>query len=149
MDFPTAGVSVAQRSIHDRLRVANVHRDDRKRCALHECMGREGGVSGFAGLSERWTVPVGLEPTGSLAELREDEVLETCAILTMCAYADVARVHDRMPTILPPAAFDSWLPGGDVALDPGLEVVDRRSDFTQAANCGNHRVDLRAKCQQA
>lgn len=79
---------------------------------------RQGGVFCFAGLWERWTVPSGLSLTGSLAELDEGETLETCTILTTRANDDVARVHDRMPAILPPALFDSWLSGDGVTLDP-------------------------------
>lgn len=45
-------------------------------------------------------------------------MLETCTILTTRANVEVAQVHDRMPAILPPAAFNSWLAGDDVALVP-------------------------------
>ena len=79
---------------------------------------KDGGLFCFAGLLERWRVPGGLALTGSLAELREGDVLETCTILTTHANDEVARVHDRMPAILPPAAFESWLAGDDVALEP-------------------------------
>ena len=66
---------------------------------------KAGGFFCFAGLWERWRVPGGLALTGSLAELQEGDVLETCTILTARANADVARVHDRIPTILPPEAI--------------------------------------------
>ena len=79
---------------------------------------KDGGIFCFAGLWESWRVPGGLALTGSLADLREGDALETCTILTTRANVDVSRVHDRMPAILPPEAFDSWLAGGDVGLDP-------------------------------
>ncbi|MCY4606991.1 MAG: SOS response-associated peptidase [bacterium] len=75
---------------------------------------KEGGVFCFAGLWERWCVPAGLELTGSLAELGAGDALETCTILTTAANADVSPVHHRMPVILPPEAFGSWLAGDEV-----------------------------------
>lgn len=51
---------------------------------------------GFAGLWERW-VPRGGDP------------VETFTIMTVDANPAVAEVHDRMPVILPPEAYDRWL----------------------------------------
>jgi putative SOS response-associated peptidase YedK len=50
----------------------------------------------FAGLWEHWMSADGSE-------------LETMAILTVGANATVSAVHDRMPVILPEAAFATWL----------------------------------------
>ena len=61
----------------------------------------------FAGLWERWSAPGG----GS-------ETLETFTILTTAANEIVAPIHYRMPVILAPEAFGSWLAGADVALGP-------------------------------
>ena len=72
----------------------------------------------FAGLWERWTVPDGIALKGSLAEFSPGEVIETCTILTTAANGTVAPIHHRMPVILPPQAFDPWLQGKAVALDP-------------------------------
>ena len=71
-----------------------------------------GALFALAGLWERWTVPKesALKGTG--------EEIETCAILTTAANEAVARVHDRMPVILPPEAFGPWLAGESVALGP-------------------------------
>ena len=44
--------------------------------------------------------------------------METFTILTTDANPVVAEVHDRMPVIVPPDAFDRWLGGGEVALGP-------------------------------
>ena len=72
----------------------------------------------FAGLWERWTVPGGAALTGSLAEFRPGDAIETCTVLTAAANDALAGLHPRMPVILPPAAFDAWLAGGEVPLGP-------------------------------
>lgn len=51
----------------------------------------------FAGLWARW------HPG------REEEAIETCAIVTCEANAVLAPVHNRMPVILPPDRYDAWL----------------------------------------
>lgn len=55
----------------------------------------------FAGLWDRWTGADG-------------QAIESCAILTTAPNERLASIHDRMPVILPPAAFEPWL-------DPGLQ----------------------------
>lgn len=57
----------------------------------------------FAGLWELWRRKGG-------------DALETCAILTTDANALVAPIHDRMPVIVAPEAYDLWL-------DPRVEDV--------------------------
>ena len=52
---------------------------------------------GFAGLWESWTHP----ETG--------ELIRTFCILTCPANELIATIHDRMPVILPPDAYDRWL----------------------------------------
>lgn len=54
------------------------------------------GLIAFAGLWEHWMGKDGSE-------------IETMAILTVAANTTVAAIHDRMPAILPEAAFDAWL----------------------------------------
>lgn len=61
---------------------------------------KDGALFAFAGLCERWQAPDGT-------------LLETAAILTTEANAVVKPVHDRMPVILAPGAYEAWL-------DPGL-----------------------------
>ncbi|MDE0334924.1 MAG: SOS response-associated peptidase [Defluviicoccus sp.] len=77
-----------------------------------------GGVFAFAGLWERWTVRAGAPLPASLAAFGPGDALETCTILTAPANALVARVHHRMPVILPPDARDPWLAGEAVELGP-------------------------------
>jgi putative SOS response-associated peptidase YedK len=57
---------------------------------------KSGQPLAFAGLWETWTGPNG-------------EELETAAIVTTRANRTLAGIHDRMPVIVPPDAFDLWL----------------------------------------
>lgn len=57
----------------------------------------DGGPFAFAGLWERWRDPAG------------GAWVESCAIVTGAANALVRPIHQRMPVILPPEAFDTWL----------------------------------------
>lgn len=50
----------------------------------------------FAGLWERW-------------QPKDGEPVETFTIVTTEANPSIARIHDRMPVILPLAAVDTWL----------------------------------------
>jgi putative SOS response-associated peptidase YedK len=58
----------------------------------------------FAGLWEAWKSPQG-------------QMVESCAILTTAPNELVRDVHDRMPVILTPDAYDLWL-------DPGFTRVE-------------------------
>jgi putative SOS response-associated peptidase YedK len=60
-----------------------------------------GGPMAFAGLWETWSGPNG-------------EEVETAAIVTTQANRTLAAIHDRMPVILPPEAFDLWLDSANV-----------------------------------
>jgi putative SOS response-associated peptidase YedK len=55
----------------------------------------------FAGLWEVW------RPSDGTA--RDAEPLRTCTIITGQPNETVAPIHDRMPVILPPSAWDGWL----------------------------------------
>jgi putative SOS response-associated peptidase YedK len=57
---------------------------------------KAGGPMAFAGLWESWMGPNG-------------EEMETAAIVTTRANRALAAIHDRMPVIVPPDAFDFWL----------------------------------------
>ena len=57
---------------------------------------RDGGPIAFAGLWETWMGPNG-------------EEMETAAIITTTANRELAGLHDRMPVIVPPEAFNLWL----------------------------------------
>jgi putative SOS response-associated peptidase YedK len=57
---------------------------------------KSGGPIAFAGLWETWTGPNG-------------EEVDTAAIVTTQANRPLAALHDRMPVIVAPDAFDLWL----------------------------------------
>jgi putative SOS response-associated peptidase YedK len=57
---------------------------------------KAGGPIAFAGLWETWTGPNG-------------EEVDTAAIVTTRANRTLAPIHDRMPVIVPPDAFNLWL----------------------------------------
>ena len=57
---------------------------------------KSGAPLAFAGLWETWIGPNG-------------EELETAAIVTTRANRTLAPIHERMPVIVPPEAFDLWL----------------------------------------
>src|SRR5262249_61316721 len=57
---------------------------------------RERGPIAFAGLWETWMGPNG-------------EEMETAIIITTAAKGELARLHERMPGIVPPDAFDLGL----------------------------------------
>lgn len=57
---------------------------------------QDGHLFAFAGLWERWKGPDGT-------------ILETATILTTEANGLIRSVHDRMPVILAPAAYEAWL----------------------------------------
>jgi putative SOS response-associated peptidase YedK len=69
----------------------------------------DGELFAFAGLWERWKDPSG-------------KPVETCAILTTAPNAVTSAVHDRMPVILNPDAYDQWL-------DPGFSDVAAVSEL--------------------
>ena len=68
---------------------------------------KDGEPFAFAGLWERW-------------EKAPDGVpVESCTVITTAANALVAKLHDRMPVILAPETYGSWL-GEDGAAPAGL-----------------------------
>jgi len=66
---------------------------------------RDGSPLAFAGLWEVW-------------HDAEDQPLRTCLIITTEANRLLAPIHDRMPVVLPPDAWDEWL-------DPENQDVSR------------------------
>lgn len=59
--------------------------------------GKDGKPLTFAGLWERWNGPEG--------------PVESCTVIVTAANEFMKRLHDRMPVILDPADFDTWLGG--------------------------------------
>lgn len=58
----------------------------------------DGEPYAFAGLWEVWRGPE-----------KDQEPLRSCTIITTSPNAPMAAIHDRMPVILPPDAWDTWL----------------------------------------
>lgn len=99
----------------------------------------DGEPFAFAGLWEEWRGPDGTP-------------LRSCTIITCDANETMAPIHDRMPVILPPGAWDTWLDPAnhDVpALDkllvpapPALLVARTVStDVNSVRNSGAHLID--------
>jgi putative SOS response-associated peptidase YedK len=59
----------------------------------------DGDRFAFAGLWEIWRNP----------DKPDDEPLRTCTIITGAANEAVQPVHDRMPVMLPPEKWETWL----------------------------------------
>ena len=74
----------------------------------------DGELFAFAGLWDRWK-----DPSGGW--------IKTCSILTTTPNALTSAVHERMPVILDPDSYDSWL-------DPGMTRVEAVSDLLRPCN---------------
>ncbi|MHC1699319.1 MAG: SOS response-associated peptidase [Geobacteraceae bacterium] len=57
---------------------------------------KDDALMAFAGIWEHWKDP-------------EGQIIETCAILTTTSNELIQPLHDRMPVILRPEAYDLWL----------------------------------------
>jgi putative SOS response-associated peptidase YedK len=85
----------------------------------------------FAGLWETWMGPNG-------------EEMETAAIITTTANAEMAQVHHRAPVIVAPEQFDFWLDAGNdewaataliaPAPDGSMEVYEVSGEVNRVAN---------------
>jgi putative SOS response-associated peptidase YedK len=93
---------------------------------------KKSGPFAFAGLWETWTGPNG-------------EEMDTVAIVTTNANRTLAALHDRMPVILPPEAYELWLDTAKVdgqiaaallvpARDDLLEAYEVSPAVNRAAN---------------
>jgi putative SOS response-associated peptidase YedK len=103
----------------------------------------DGEPVAFAGFWERWTGP------------GDDEApLFTCCLITTAPNAEMARIHDRMPVLVPPGAWDRWLdpavtdPDELVPLlapapDGLLELRPVSTEVNNVRNQGPHLIDAR------
>ena len=73
-------------------------------------------------------------------------MVASCTISTTSANETLAPVHHRMPVILSPDAFDPWLAGQPVALDPypadAMTVQPVSPRVNKASNDDSQCVDL-------
>jgi putative SOS response-associated peptidase YedK len=77
----------------------------------------QGGPIAYAGLWETWTGPNG-------------EEMETAAIITTQANAEMATVHHLAPAIVAPEQFDFWLDCANVDEKLAAELIARAPDDT-------------------
>jgi putative SOS response-associated peptidase YedK len=79
---------------------------------------RDGAPMGFAALAETWIGPNG-------------EELDTVAIVTAAASADLAALHHRVPVTIAPSDFDRWLDCRmvDVETAMALLTAPREGEF--------------------
>jgi len=88
---------------------------------------KSGAPLAFAGLWETWMGPNGEEQ-------------ETAAIVTTTASRSIAHIHDRMPVIVPPDAFDFWLDpnvDGEMAasvIQPAKDALIEAYEVSSAVN---------------
>lgn len=89
---------------------------------------RSGAPFAFAGLWETWTGPNG-------------EELDTAAIVTTRANRTLSAIHDRMPVVVPPEAFDLWLNCAEVdattaaaLIQPAQEDLFEAYEISTAVN---------------
>jgi putative SOS response-associated peptidase YedK len=105
---------------------------------------KHGGVVAFAALMETYAEPGGSE-------------IDTGAILTTAASADIAHIHDRMPIVIQPEDFSRWL---DCRTQEPRDVIDLmrtvQPDFFDAFpvsdlvnKVGNTGPDLQRRVEQA
>jgi len=101
----------------------------------------------FAGLWETWTGPNG-------------EELETAAIVTTRANRALAEIHERMPVIIPPDAFNLWLDCTNVDPETAAALISPASEnlldtyevsaaVNRTANDGPELVERYAALAQA
>jgi putative SOS response-associated peptidase YedK len=81
-----------------------------------------GGMLAMAGLYELWR-------DQSKADDDPTRWLWTATVITTTATDDLGRIHDRMPLMLPRAAYDAWL-------DPGPRPTDELLGLLQPAAPG-------------
>jgi len=101
---------------------------------------KSGEPLAFAGLWEIWTGPNG-------------EEMETAAIVTTRANRALAGIHDRMPVVVPPEAFNLWLDCANVdgetaasLVAPAAENLLEAYEVSTAVNrTANDNADLIAR----
>ena len=76
---------------------------------------KSGEPVAFAGLWETWMGPNG-------------EEVDTAAIVTTTANRTLAPIHDRMPVVVAPDAFDLWLDGAHVEAETAAAVIAPASE---------------------
>jgi putative SOS response-associated peptidase YedK len=105
----------------------------------------DGGVLAMAGLYELWKDPTREEDD-------PQRFLWTCTVITTSAEDSVGHIHDRMPLMVEPERYASWLDPGNGAVDdlkkllvpaaPGrLEAFPVSTDVNNVRNNGPELVE--------
>lgn len=81
----------------------------------------------FAGLWERWTGPT--------------ESVTSFTIITTAATERLSWLHERMPVIVPPSSYDSWLKGADIHSFPSTPIADQLVQTPVSSLVNNVRND--------
>ena len=93
---------------------------------------RQAGPIAFAGLWETWMGPNG-------------EEIDTACIVTTVANRTLAPIHDRMPVIIAPEAFDLWLDCARVDEETATTLIapppDDLLDAYEISNAVNHTAN--------
>jgi putative SOS response-associated peptidase YedK len=77
---------------------------------------RDGGLIVFAGLWDRWVSPL------------DGEVVDSCSIIVRAAGDFTKPLHHRMPVIVQPDDFDTWLGEAGNDMDNVRGIVDMAND---------------------
>jgi hypothetical protein len=90
----------------------------------------------FAGLWETWQNPASREP------------LETFTIITTAANELMRPIHERMPLILSPAAFDEWLAPGEPPIELLATLETPEFEAVPVSSWVNSPTHDDAKCME-
>ena len=98
----------------------------------------DGEPFAFAGLWEVWRPKddEGADEEGA-------EPLRSTTIITTSANEEMARIHDRMPVILPPSAWDAWLDPGQRRPRDARQAAGARAAGADHPPAGEHRREQR------
>jgi putative SOS response-associated peptidase YedK len=104
----------------------------------------DGEPYAFAGLWEVWKGPKDADGT------RTGDPLRSCTIITTTPNDTMAQIHDRMPVILPPSAWDRWLDPanddigtlGELLVPAPPSVTELRPVSTEVNNLRNKGAQL-------
>ena len=102
----------------------------------------DGEPYAFAGLWEVWRGPD-----------KDQEPMRSCTIITTTPNSEMAKIHDRMPVILPPSAWDTWLDRdiddlevlGKLLVPAAPEIIAMHPVSTEVNNVRNDGEQLTAE----
>ncbi len=81
---------------------------------------RDGAPMAFAGLWERWKA---LSDSGGSNPVSAGDLVETFAIVTTAASESVGTLHHRMPVVVEPDDFETWLTNSGEEIEPPQDLL--------------------------